>query len=70
MTFGKTELMLRVFVGGRTGDRFEDPGVKITPDHVIFNNSTGKSVSYAHTAHVGQEKHIKSKSLLHLTSKG
>jgi hypothetical protein len=44
--------------------------MKKVADPAIFNQSTGKSVSYAHAAGVGQEKHSKSKSLLHLTSKG
>jgi hypothetical protein len=39
-------------------------------DPAIFNQSTGKIVSYAHAACMGQDKHSKSKSLLHLTSKG
>jgi hypothetical protein len=47
------------------------PGrVKKVADPAIFNQSTGKSVSYAHAARVGQDKDSKSKSLLHLTSKG
>jgi hypothetical protein len=48
-----------------------EPGlVKKIADPAIFNQSSRKSVSYAHTAHVGQAKHLKSRSLLHLTSKG
>jgi hypothetical protein len=38
-------------------------------DPMIFNQSTGKSVSYSHSARVGMEKHAKSRSLRHLTSK-
>jgi hypothetical protein len=59
------------FVGSLTWDRAKQgPGrVKMIADPVIFNQSTGKSVSYAHAAHVGMEKHTKNRSLLHLTSK-
>jgi hypothetical protein len=52
-------------------DAKRGPGrVKKVADPEIFNQSTGKSVFYAHAARVGQEKHSKSRSLLHLTSKG
>jgi hypothetical protein len=44
--------------------------VKKGADPAIFNDSTGKSVSYAHAARMAQEKHSKSKSHLHITSKG
>jgi hypothetical protein len=44
--------------------------MKKIADPAIFNQSTGKSVSYAHAARVGQAKHIKRRFLLHLTSKG
>jgi hypothetical protein len=37
-------------------------------DHIIFNQSKGKSGSYAHAARVGMQNHSKGKSLLHLTS--
>jgi hypothetical protein len=43
--------------------------VKKIADPMIFNQSTGKSVSYAHSALVAMEKHAKSRSLLHLTYK-
>jgi hypothetical protein len=39
--------------------------MKKVADPAILDQSTGKSVSYAHAARVGQEKHRKSKSLLH-----
>jgi hypothetical protein len=45
------------------------PGlVKKIADLTIFNQSKGKSGSYAHAARVGVQNHSKSKSLLHLTS--
>jgi hypothetical protein len=58
-------------VGSRTQDREKaEPGlVKKISDPAIFNQSSGKSVSYAHAARVGQAKHLKSRSLRHLTSK-
>jgi hypothetical protein len=58
-------------VGSRTRDRAKvEPGlVKKITDPAIFNQSSGKSVSYSHADWVGQAKHIKSRSLLHLTSK-
>jgi hypothetical protein len=43
--------------------------LKNIADPMIFNQSTRKSVSYAHAARMGMEKHAKSISLLHLTSK-
>jgi hypothetical protein len=43
--------------------------VKKIADPMIFNQSTGESVSYDHAARVGMEKHAKSRSLLHLDSK-
>jgi hypothetical protein len=57
-------------VGSRTRDRVKaEPGfVKKIADITIFNQSKGKSGSYAHTARVGIQNHSKSKSLLHLTS--
>jgi hypothetical protein len=58
-------------VGSRTRDRMKQGHgrVKKIADPKIFNQSAGKSVSYAHAAHLGMEKHTKSRSLLHLTSK-
>jgi hypothetical protein len=48
-----------------------EPGlVKKFADPAIFNQSSGKSVSYPHAASVDQAKYLKSRSLLHLTSKG
>jgi hypothetical protein len=48
-----------------------EPGlVQKIAESAIFNQSSGKSVSYSHADYVGQEKHLKSRSLLHLTSKG
>jgi hypothetical protein len=45
------------------------PGlVKKIADLTIFNQSKGKSGSYAHAARVGMQNHSKGKSLLHLTS--
>jgi hypothetical protein len=44
--------------------------VKKIADPAIFNQSSGKSVSYSNVDFVGQAKHLKSRSLLHLTSKG
>jgi hypothetical protein len=60
------------YVGSRTRDRAKaEPGlVKKIADPAIFNQSSGKSVSYSHTNCVGQAKHLKIRSLLHLTSKG
>jgi hypothetical protein len=59
-------------VGSRTRDRAKaEPGlVKKIADPAIFNQSSGKSVSYAHVARLGQTKHLKSRSLLHLTHEG
>jgi hypothetical protein len=46
-----------------------EPGlVKKIADPAIFNQSSGKGVSYSHAALVDQAKHLKSRSLLHLTS--
>jgi hypothetical protein len=42
--------------------------VKKIADLTIFNQSKGKSGSYAHAARVGMQNHSKGKSLLHLTS--
>jgi hypothetical protein len=58
------------FVGSRTRDRAKlGPGLmKKIADRTIFNQSKGKSGSYAHAACVGMQNHSKSKSLLHLTS--
>jgi hypothetical protein len=58
-------------VGSQTRDRAKQgPGhVKKIADPTIFNQSTGKSVSYAHAARIGMEKHAKSRSLLLLASK-
>jgi hypothetical protein len=57
-------------VGSRTRDRAKaGPGlVKKIADLTIFNQSKGKSGSYAQAASVGMQNHSKSKSLLHLTS--
>jgi hypothetical protein len=57
-------------VGSRTRDRAkaEPRLVKKIADLTIFNQSKGKSGSYAHAARVGMQNHSKSKSLLHLTS--
>jgi hypothetical protein len=65
------EAALQECVVSRTRDRAKQgPGrVKKIADPMVFNQSTGKSVSYAHAARVGMEKHAKSRSLLHLTSK-
>jgi hypothetical protein len=41
--------------------------VKKIADLKIFNQSKGKSGSYAHAARVGMQNHAKRKSLLHLT---
>jgi hypothetical protein len=59
-------------VGSRTWDHSKaEPGlVKKIADPAIFNQSSGKSVSYSHANCVGQVKHLKNRSLLHLTSKG
>jgi hypothetical protein len=59
-------------VGSRIRDRAKaDPGlVKKIADPAIFNQSSEKSVSYSHADCVGQAEHLKSISLLHLTSKG
>jgi hypothetical protein len=58
--------------GSRTRNRAKrgPRRVKKVADPEICNQSTGKSISYADEARVGQEKHNKSRSLLHLTSKG
>jgi hypothetical protein len=47
--------------GSQTRDRAKQgPGrVKKIADPKIFNQSAGKSVSHAHVAHVGMEKHTK-----------
>jgi hypothetical protein len=57
-------------VGSRTRDRAKlGPGrVKKIADLTIFNQSKGKSGSYAHAAHLGMKNHPKSRSLLRLTS--
>jgi hypothetical protein len=57
-------------VGSRTRDNAKaGPGlVKKIEDLTIFNQSKGKSGSYAHAARVGMQNHSKGKSLLHLTS--
>jgi hypothetical protein len=57
-------------VGSRTRDRAKaEPGLmKKIADLTIFNQSKGKSGSYAHAARVGMQNHSKSKSLLRLTS--
>jgi hypothetical protein len=62
--------MLLLCVGSRTGDRAKaGPGlVKKIADLTIFNQSKGKSGSYAHAARVGMQNHSKGKSRLHLTS--
>jgi hypothetical protein len=59
-------------VGSQTRDCTKaEPGlVKKIADPAIFNQSSGKSVSYSHVDCVGQAKRLKSRSLLHLTSKG
>jgi hypothetical protein len=58
--------------GSRTRDcaKAEPELVKKIADPAIFNQSSGKSVSYDHSDCVGQAKHLKSRSMLHLTSKG
>jgi hypothetical protein len=57
-------------VGSRTQDcvKLEPRLVKEIADTAIFNHSSGKSVSYSHADCAGQEKHLNSISLLHLTS--
>jgi hypothetical protein len=57
-------------VGSRTRDRAKAGHglVKKIADLTIFNQSKGKSGSYAHAARAGMHNHSKSKSLLHLTS--
>jgi hypothetical protein len=57
-------------VGSRTRDRAKAGPriVKKIADITIFNQSKGKSGSYAHAARVGMHNHSKGKSLLHLTS--
>jgi hypothetical protein len=57
-------------VGSRTRDRAKlGPGlVKKIADLTIFNQSKGKSGSYAHMARVGMQNHSKRKSLLQFTS--
>jgi hypothetical protein len=64
------EVAPQEYVGSQTRDRAKlGPGrVKKIADLRIFNQSTGKSGSYAHAARVGMENHSKSRSLLHLTS--
>jgi hypothetical protein len=63
---------LNADVGSRTRDRAKaEPGlVKKIADPAIFNQSSGKSVSYSHADCVGQAKNSKSRCLLRLTSKG
>jgi hypothetical protein len=63
---------LATVVWSRTRDRAkEKPGlVKKIADPAFLNQSSGKSVSYSHADCVGQAKHLKRRSLLHLTSKG
>jgi hypothetical protein len=70
VTPGK-EAVPQEFVGSQTRDRAKlgPRRVKKIADLTIFNQSTGKSGSYAHAARVGMENHSKSRSLLHLTSK-
>jgi hypothetical protein len=60
----------RECVRSRTRKRAKaGPGfVRKIADLTIFNQSKGKSGSYAHTARVGMQNHSKVKSLLHLTS--
>jgi hypothetical protein len=57
------------YVGSRTRDCAKaGPGlVKKIADIMIFNQSKGKSGSYAHVARMGMQNHSKGKSLLHLT---
>jgi hypothetical protein len=57
-------------VGSRTRDRAKAGPwlVKKIADLTIFNQSKGKSGSYAHAARVGMQNHSKRKSILHLTS--
>jgi hypothetical protein len=57
-------------VGSRTRYRAKaGPGlVKKIADLTIFNQSKGKSGSYAHAERVGMQNHSKGKYLLHLTS--
>jgi hypothetical protein len=59
-------------VGSRTRDRVKaEPGlVKKIADPAIFNQSSGKSVSIIPRGSRGPGKTLKSRSLLHLTSKG
>jgi hypothetical protein len=59
------------YVGSQTRDSAKtEPGiVKKIADPAIFNQSSGKSVSFSHVDCVGQAKHLKSRSLHHLTSK-
>jgi co-chaperonin GroES (HSP10) len=58
-------------VGSRTRDqaKLRPRRVKKIADPMIFNQSTGESVSYAHATCMGMDSHAKSRSLLHLTSK-
>jgi hypothetical protein len=57
-------------VGSRTRDRAKaEPGLlKKIADLTMFNQSKGKSGSYAHAVRLGMQNHSKIKSLLHLTS--
>jgi co-chaperonin GroES (HSP10) len=57
-------------VGSQTRDRAKaGPGlVRKIADLTIFDQSKGKSESYAHAARVVIENHSKGESLLHLTS--
>jgi hypothetical protein len=57
-------------VGSQTRDRAKlGPGrMKKVADLTMFNQSKGKSESYAHAARVGMRNRPKSRSLLHLTS--
>jgi hypothetical protein len=61
-----------IAVGSRTRNHAKaEPGlVKKIADPAIFNQSSGKSVSFSHVDCVGQTKHSKIRSLRHLTSKG
>jgi hypothetical protein len=58
-------------IGSRTRARARAEAglVKKITDPAILNQSSGKSVSYSHADCVGQAKHLKSRSLIHLTSK-
>jgi hypothetical protein len=64
------EAALQECVGSRTWDRAKlGPGfVKKIADLTIFNQSKGKSGSYAHAARVGMQNHSRIKYLIHLAS--